>query len=219
MLLSCATSPAIARLRPGTEVGLNVSTLGYDEPSSDWDNGWRTSFTGGVVLEILQRGRFALVSGLRYVQQGTKVEYEYWTAPGAAAKIDMPSKTSILVPVRGEFRVRQDYLAVPVFAECRWSRLFVSLGPEIGILMSGRMDTESFVGYIRAPSTSRNIKDDLKPANLTLDAGVGFQFPMESHVGVVQARYAHGLTGVANKDAWVTDWKTRGVEVLTGVRW
>jgi len=65
-----ATSPAFARLRPGIEAGLNVSSLHYDENFLyiPWDKKWRTSFMGGGTLEIMQRGRFVLVSGLRYVQ-------------------------------------------------------------------------------------------------------------------------------------------------------
>ena len=54
---------------------------------------------------------------------------------------------------------------------------------------------------------------------LTMNLGAGFEFPMENHVGVVQMRYVHGLTNVAEEDAWFTGFKTQGVEVLTGVRW
>lgn len=212
-LIPLATaSPAVARLRLGVEAGANLSTLRYDDELSVWDNGWRTSFTGGAVFEILQPGRFALVTGLRFVRQGNEVSYEYLTGPSSDRVI-------------GEFRIFQDYLAVPVLMEFRplhSRRLFVSLGPEIGILVSARLDDERAVisGGTRSESTvSRNIKSDLTPANVTLDVGMGFEFPMENHVGVAQVRYVHGVIDVADKDAWITNWKTQGVEVLTGIRW
>jgi outer membrane protein with beta-barrel domain len=213
LLLPGATSPAFARLRPGIEAGLDVSSLHYDEnfPFVPWDKEWRTSFTGGATLEIMQHGRFTLVSGLRYVQQGNRVKFDTGPDP--------------LFQLVGEFRIVQNYLAVPALVELRLlgsRRLFVSLGPEIGFLLSGRLIVEEteISGGRRDESTEyRNIRDDLDPTDVTLDAGTGFEFPMENHVGVVQIRYTHGLTGVAKKDQWFSDWKTRGVEVIAGVRW
>ena len=76
------------------------------------------------------------------------------------------------------------------------------------------------MGGIRVDhSAYDDIRRDLQSTNVTLDAGAGFEFPMENHVGIAQIRYTHGVTGVAKKDKWFSDWKTRGVEALTGVRW
>src|SRR6185503_10314229 len=93
-----------------------------------WDRGWRNSFTGGASLELPIRGRFALVTGLRYLQQGNHVYFD--TGPSG---------------VIGEFQVVQNYLSIPVLMEFRPlpSRRFTfSVGPEVAFLLSGRLIAE-----------------------------------------------------------------------------
>ena len=68
-------------------------------------------------------------------------------------------------------------------------------------------------------TNSEDIKDDLETTNISLDAAAGYEFPLEARTGTLGIRYSHGLTGVAKKDHWVSDWKTRGIEALVGMRW
>ena len=202
-------STAQAGVRPGVEVGLNLSSLSYVDDSSFlfsfWDRRWRTSLSGGTSLQLPLRGRFNLVMGMRYVQQGNRVRYD--TGPGAFRQV-------------GEFRVVQNYLSFPVLVSWRplpSKRVFLSLGPEVAFLLSGRLIVEESIPGDR--TEYRDIEDDLEPVNLSLDAGVGFEFPVEHHVAIVGLRYSHGLTGVADEDDWISNWKTRGVEGLLGMRW
>ncbi|MBI5711238.1 MAG: PorT family protein [Candidatus Eisenbacteria bacterium] len=210
LLLIVAPSLGRARIHAGVEAGLNLSSLRYDDQLPPWDPGWRTSFTGGACLEIPLRGRFALAAGLRYVQQGNRVKYD--TGPGSLRQV-------------GEFRVVQNYVSIPMLLKCRplpSRRIILSVGPEIGFLLSGRLIVEEtlITGGVPDERTEYdNIRDHLRKTNLTLDVGTGFEFPMENHVGVMSLRYTHGLTGTANKDAWFSDWKTRGIEWLVGMRW
>ena len=80
LLLLAAAPAAWARVRPGVELGVNVSSLSYDNdnqfPFTDWDRHWLTSFTGGMTLEVPLRARFALVTGLRYVQEGNRATFD-----------------------------------------------------------------------------------------------------------------------------------------------
>jgi hypothetical protein len=206
VLLSIATpSRAVSGMRAGVEIGLNYSSLHYDQldqvPEIYWDPGWRPSFTGGVTLQVPIRGSFDLVTGLRYVQQGNRVKF---SDP----------------PLLGEFRVYQDYLSVPAlltYYPMTRHRLFISLGPEIGLLISAHSVQE--FSKPTAFSKSFNDKDRLESTNVTMDASTGYEFPVEKHVWVVSLRYTHGLTGVAKKEAWNTGWETRGVELLAGMRW
>src|SRR5688572_29321755 len=98
LTITFATS-AHARVRPGVEAGVNISSLSYENdggaPFVYWDRGWGTSFTGGATLEVPIRERFALMTGLRYVQQGNRVKYD--TGPSGFQLV-------------GEFRVLQSYL-------------------------------------------------------------------------------------------------------------
>ena len=80
LLIISFPSSGQAGVRPGVEVGMNRSSLSYDHddgfPFAYWDRGWGTSFTGGASTEVPLRGRFSLVTGLRYVQQGDRVKFD-----------------------------------------------------------------------------------------------------------------------------------------------
>ena len=212
LLMAMGPTTGHAAVRPGVEVGVNVSSLSYDDDSYSlfdyWDRGWLTSFTGGASLEIPFQERLSLVTGLRYVRQGNRVKYD--TTPSGTALI-------------GEFRVIQDYISVPVLLAVRpfpTRRLVLSLGPEVAYLLSAQLMDDVTTSFIPAPVNEfRDIRDELETANLTLDAGAAYEFPMENHVGVVGVRYTHGLIGVANEDYWISNWKTRGIETLIGMRW
>ena len=209
LFLTTIAAPVHADVRPGVEAGMNFSSLSYDDddqiPFPYWNRGWRTSFTGGASFEIPFTERFGLVTGLRYVQQGNRVEYD--TGPSG-------------FQVLGEFRVVQNYLAIPVllgFRPLPSRRFQFTLGPELAFLLSARLIVEQ---TLPAEVTEyQDIGGRMESTNLSLNAGAAYEFPMENHVGLVMLRYTHGLTGVAKEVYWVSNWKTRGVEGLVGMRW
>lgn len=207
-LIGLTTSPASAAIRPGIEVGVNFSTLRYDLEGSPlldaWEQGWRSSFTAGATLEIPFGTRFSLLTGIRYVQQGNQVKFD----------VTDPS------PQVGEFEIISDYLSFPALLTWRpfdSRRFFISLGPEIGLLRSARSEIETSVPP--TPRQEQDIEDMLEGTNLWLDAMAGYEFPALGHVGVLSLRYTHGLTGAAQEDEWISDWKTQGIELLAGMRW
>lgn len=200
---------AMARVRIGAELGLNYSSLHYDDlsgfPMSIWDPGWRTSFTGGATLQMPIRGPFDLVTGVRYVQQGNRVKFD---------------DASMAPPLHGEFRVYQDYVSVPAlltYYPSARKRFFISLGPEVGFLVAAH----SVIEYSSPPLPDGSTDDrkDLSSTNVALDAATGYEFPAGNHVGTVSLRYTHGLTGVPKEGRFLTDWQTRGAEFLVGMRW
>jgi hypothetical protein len=206
LLILAVPSRALAGVRAGFEIGLNYSSLNYyhvdEAPAIYWDPGWRPSFTGGATLELPLRGKFDLVTGLRYVQQGNRVKFE---TP---------------FPAVGEFRLYHDYLSVPVLLKYHpiaGKQFFISLGPEIGFLLSAHSVIDFAIPDL--PSESTDDKDTIESTNVTVDASAGYEFPVAKHVGIVSVRYTRGLTGVAKKEKWLTDWDTRGVELLLGMRW
>jgi outer membrane protein with beta-barrel domain len=213
--LTTAT-PAVARIRLGAEAGVISSTFSYDETPWTWEQGaqalgrqYRWSFTGGGLAEITLGERFAVTAGLRYVQQGTEFRYDLG-APSSSVE-----KTSV-----GELRL--NYLSVPALIELH-SRarhgLFVSLGPDVAFLLSASAiyDEETTGGGVR--TNYQDIFGILEGTNVSIDAGVGYEFPLENHSGVVQVRYSHGLSGVAARDHWISDWYTRAIECVAGLRW
>lgn len=210
LALASFSAPARAGARFGLEVGANVSSLRYTDANGiisafGWDPGWRASFTGGASVEFPWRRTVSVMTGLRYVQQGDKVEF------GTSGPVSS---------LTGEFRISQNYLAVPLLLAFRpfpSPRCFLAAGPEGAVLLSGKASTEFSSGGL--PSDSHSITHNLKPANLSLDAEAGLEFPAEGHAGLVILRYTHGLIDTQEKNDWAIAWKTRGVEALVGMRW
>ena len=164
--------------------------------------GLEPSFTGGATLQVPIRGRFDLVTGLRYVQQGDQ------------KKIKVP----LSPPLSAEARIYQDYLSVPaLLTYYPAQRFFFSVGPEIGLLIAAH----DVVEYSDPPLPDQafNDKNALESTNTMVDAAAGYELPVANHVGTITLRYTRGLTGVAKNGEWATDWDTRGVELLLGMRW
>ncbi len=194
----------------GLVAGVNVSRFRYDDELPPWDPGWRASFTGGTEVVVPFGNRLSVLTGPRYVRHTNRVKYD--TGPGSLRQV-------------GEFHATQDYLSLPVLLALRplpSRRLFVSVGPEVGVLLAGRLIVDETL-TIGASSDRRhsneNIKNKLKCANLSLDVGLGFEFPVGGHVAVTNVRYLSGLVGVAKKSAWYSNWTTEGVESFVGFRW
>lgn len=201
-------TPARAGVQLGLEVGGNFSSLSYKTlavlpPDLHWDPEWRTSFTGGVSLEFPLRRRVSILTGLRYVQQGNRVQFST-TGP----------------TVTGDFLVVQNYVAVPVLLTLRplpSRRYFIAAGPEGALLINGKTlaDHSSSPGF----DSSSSITKALERTNWSVDSEAGVEFPAGHHVGTVALRYTQGLVDAERKQDWIVTWKTRGVEGLVGMRW
>ena len=197
-----AVSPAAGKPRFGVETGVNLSTLDYDQelPVPDWNNGWRPSFTAGGLVEFPFRERWSFVAGVRYLQQGNSVDF---------------TVSTLFPPV--EFQIVQSYVSFPLKLELRplpSPKVFLSVGPELGVLIGGRMPRtlSEFTFY-------DNIRTQLAPTNLLIDLGMGVRLPVENHEATLEVRYAHGVTEAAKDEDWFSNWKTRGIETLVGMRW
>ena len=195
----------------GVQAGANVSRLRYEEERPAWHTGWRASFTGGAEIVVPIKDRLSLLTGPRYVRQTHHVKYD-------TGNTTLPRQV-------GEFQITQDYVSLPVLLAIRplaSRRVFFCLGPEAGLLLAGRLigdDTQALGASTPTAHRDEDIKDKLKSANLTIDAGLGIEFPVSAHVAVTSVRYTHGVVGVAKKGDWISDWKTQGVEGLLGFRW
>jgi hypothetical protein len=210
LVLAVSAAPVRAGVRLGFEVGGNLTSLSYEHLddisfiTSHWDPGSRVCLTGGASVEVRLRGTSSLVTGLRYVEYGNRV------------KFDFPPP----FPSTGEFRIAQHYLAVPVLFQLRpfpSKRLSVAAGPEAAVLLNGKMFVDN--STVGLTNTSGSITHQLKSANLSFDAEAGLEFPVGKHSGLVTLRYTHGLVDVQKKEDWGVAWKTQGTAALIGVRW
>ena len=210
VMLALSGSPASAGVRLGVELGGNLTSLRYEHLdaisfiTSYWDPGSRACFTGGASMQVRLRGTSSLVTGLRYVQYGNRVKFNF-PPPFAIA---------------GEFRIAQHNLAVPLLLELRpfpSKRLLLAAGTEAAVLLNGKM----YIDYTSSgsPSTSGSITHQLNRADLSLDAEAGLEFPAGTHTGLVTLRYTRGLVDVQKKEDWGVAWQTRGTAALIGVRW
>ena len=210
MMVPAGPRMAEARARPAVEWGVHYSTLDYDRELPVWRNGWRPSLTAGAYVEIPLGRRWALSPGLRYVQKGNRVRYDA-----------RPSFDQV-----GEFRVVQNYLAVPWLLQVgpfTSRRIMLSLGPEVAFLLSAHLIVEEEVGGTPR-SEYDDIHDVMEAIDFSLEAGVEYPFPLENHEGFVRLRYSHGLAGVAQTtqlgfSPWSSNWSTRGIQWGLGLRW
>lgn len=202
-LMSCA--PAFAAVRYGFDIGVNVSSFHYERDSGFPMSLWRERHekvvpTIGGVLEIPVGERLAIATGLRYVQHGLRVDVDDVFTTG--------------------FEHTLHYLSAPLLLSVRplpSKRIFLAAGPEVALLIAAEGEVLSLGAGPGGSSVS--IKDDMDPTNFSLDGEVGVEFPMGPQAGRLAARYSHGVVGVAKKSHWFSDWSTRGMEVLFGVRW
>lgn len=198
-----AAAPAGARVRPVVEAGLHFSTLDFDHDLADvldptWDSGWRPSFTGGAYAEFPLGSRFRLSPGLRYVQKGNRIRL------GSGGEY--------------ESRLVLHYLAIPVLLQLRpfaSPRVAFSLGPEVAYLLSAAAVDISGTTQVRHDDI-RDLMDDF---DFAIEAGAEYAFPLEDHEGFVRLRYSEGLVGVADASHWISDYSTRGIQTVLGLRW
>jgi hypothetical protein len=223
-----------ARMRVGLGGGLNQSRVswagqGLSAPS------YRSAWSAGVTLDLPLTQKFSLATGLRYVEYGSLVEF----GPIPVTTAYQPNGTSEVF----HFGLYQGwrYLAIPVQLRVRplpARDVFLGFGPEVGYLLAvwghrGGMESdgsraldqvEAAVAWPAATIFEKVGTMDFSTDvhnysrwNLALGGSVGCEFPFDSHVGVVEVRYAHGLVNVAKTD-WVKR-STRGFELLIGARW
>lgn len=227
------------RVRVGCEAGLNqakvswASDLGLAEPDRGPD--FRPAWCAGVTLDLSLAPRLSLATGLGYIEYGSRVEYD----PLPAGSADRPAGAGGSLG----FGLQQtwSYLAIPVHVRVRpfpARGVFLGLGPEVGYLLAVRGRYDPAIGA--DPSSHQQVQavvtrpgaqiyeevgsafdlpglDDYSRWNLALCGGVGCEFPVGGHLGVVEARYTHGLVDIDERD-WV-ERTTRGVEFLVGARW
>ena len=206
LLLAACTASARPSFHPGLEAGWQSSTLDYDEPMDIWDPGWANTFTGGATLDVPIARGIGLASGARYVCYSNHVTF------------------TGLLDLEGQFRLRANYLAVPVLVRFAPHPVGprLGLGTEVAFLTSARIAGEEHLplpGPFGSLTSYDDIRRDLQPVDVSLCATLGWAVPFDRHAAIAQLRFTRGLTGAAKDEDWVTNWKTVGVDGTLGVQW
>lgn len=225
VILSCSlVTGAQARVRLGLEAGLNQAkaTWAIDPDILDLDTDYRPAWSAGVALDVPLASQLSIGSGLRYIEYGDRMEVGIVSVGGGA---------------HFERHWAWRYLALPVHLRFRPAAargFFVGAGPEVGYLLTvwHQEDVTNrgapFAVNRPAAGPAANIFEDVgtffsdprgayRPWNLALSGGVGYEFPLAGHTGIVEARYAHGLLDIARSDQLKR--QTRGFEALLGFLW
>jgi hypothetical protein len=219
VLTGASAGFASARVRVGFEAGLNEAKATVSPGSFGLDPGYRSAWSGGVMLDVPVVSRLSLGTGARYLGYDEKTTVSFVSKSGGATFWR---------------HLRLGYVSVPVHLRVHAVRgFFLSVGPEIGYLVStwhedGGTVAAPFAASRRAAQPTGTILEDVgtffsdpkglyRPWNVSLSGGFGYEFPLRGHAGVLQARYARGLTDIDRSDQLSR--QTRGYEALLGVLW
>ena len=178
------------RLRVGLRVGNPWSWVSYDDPRGHQDTGSDSRiFSGGIVLELPLRGSstLAAVSGVTdVVKSGGSHD--------GAVMYDTPDGTLTLDWVTY-------YFSVPLMLKYSFMpgqlSPYVAGGAEIGIPVKAELASDPYPPSGEpGPCSLRDITDDMRVVEFSLAAAGGFEFPIGSSAGFVEATYVHGLNDV-----------------------
>ncbi len=181
----------IAEIEVGA--GPNFGYLAYDDPLEIWDTGWAFGFTGEIGFEIPISDRLALIPSARFVSLSNKVEF------------DDPD-------IKGEYDINHKMISVPLLFryDLKENMLFVETGPEISFFISSELNADYEELGIPRKETD-DISDRVNNYNVGGCIKIGFKASRWNIPIAVTAAYHHGITGVAEEDKWLSDWKTREI--------
>jgi hypothetical protein len=166
------------QIRFGVKAGVNLATLEIDDdsPSNDVETNNKTSFHGGVFVNIPLAGMFRFQPELLFSGQGSKIQASNSPLPGTRN-------------TEWDFR----YISVPMMFQYQTTGGFlVEAGPHVNFLINARDEED------------RDLKDllDMK----TLDYGIGAGIGYLSRIGLgVGARYNLGFANIYDADAGSND--------------
>jgi hypothetical protein len=174
----------------GVKVGWPETWVSYDGPwepqTTDTDT---RILSGGIVVELPLRDSvaFDIVSGITYVVK-SGAPYD------GAVKHDAPDGLHTLDWVTY-------YFTVPLMLKYSFmsGRLnpYVAFGGEIGIPVKAELSSDIYVeGVAQGLGGPEDITDEMRVVELSLAIAGGFEFPIGSRSGFVEASCVHGLNDV-----------------------
>ncbi|MGO3183747.1 MAG: porin family protein [Aequorivita sp.] len=163
-------------LRLGAKAGVNFASIGGD--GADELDGL-TSFHIGALAEIPINEKFSVQPELLYSSQGAKAEF---------------SETYMGQTISFKYKRKLDYINVPIMAKYYVIEgLSIEAGPQFGILVSAKGESETEGGVVGPHSENVDIKD----SHNTLDIGFGLGATYRLNNGIFfSARYVLGITNM-----------------------
>lgn len=171
------TTPMAVKTRFGIRGGVNLATLEIDDQSSpNMNTNMKTSFHGGLFVNVPFSTNLRFQPEVEYTAQGTKSD----------------ARSSTDANLAGIDEYDFHYIAVPLMVQyVSTGGFLVELGPQFSYLSSANADRET--------GGEVNLKemDYVKKTDFAGAAGIGYI----SRIGLgVNARYVHGFSNVWNND-------------------
>lgn len=171
------TTPMAKKVMFGVDAGVNLATFDAKDFTTAPNTNMKTSFHGGVFVDIPLGGNLHLEPSIVYSAQGSKYSVRN-TAPSTGTtsfEEDLhyiyvaPAKLKLMIPTGG---------------------LFVETGPQLGYLVKADVENST-------TNQVTDIKDNRKKLDFLWSAGVGYMTP----VGLaIHGRYNYGLSNVLNAE-------------------
>ena len=172
----------------GVRAGFNVTTIDQETDFQDAEEPWRPGFNIGIASQFRTGEMFSIAPELLYTQRGYLVEYN----------------------TGGERNVRYDYLSLPVMFRLAFGDIlkgYVNVGPTFGYLLSGNFRQEGDILGVNFEIDEDINFDSDGVEDWDLDAnrfeaggaiGGGIQLDTEGGSFLIDLRYVHGFTNVAD---------------------
>lgn len=205
MLLSVSSS-ALAGDKPfrfGARVGVNLAST--TEDVENLDRKIRTGFGTGLFFDYFFMPVLLLQVNALYNQKGVKFEGGE-SGQGFSYTFKSTEKLAYLsIPVLVRYALTRGKGIVP----------YLIAGPELGILLSAKIKSETSGDFVEEGESEQDIKDDLKSTEFTLNFGGGVEIPLQAIIIIVDLRYTLGLTKIHKDDN--IDAKNNVISVNVGV--
>ncbi len=157
---------AVAQLQLGAKAGLNLANFSVSPAQPNTSFKLKPDFNAGILVYVPLFKNFGLQPEIMYSGQGSKINI---------------SNT--------DYRYNLNYLNVPVFFKYKDpSGFFAELGPQLGVLLSGK---------VKVNGQSQDIKSSHKSTDFSAALGVGYLSSI--NLGF-DARYNLGLTNTSSSD-------------------
>ena len=195
LLSSTTTLLAQSTVNFGIEGGVNFGNASTEPNSVSFSS--RTGIMVGALLEVGFSDVFYFQPEVRYTQKGA--EFSVSSSSGS-----------------GTITWKFDYIEIPLLMEAKFGQSefkpLIFAGPNIGFNLSANVEGSGTGG-----SASADIKDQLESIDFAMDFGAGGEYTINPTTALVASiRYSLGLSDIDMDPS--STWKTRGVQLVAGVK-
>jgi hypothetical protein len=207
-----ATTEKINKIRFFGEVSGACVWHNYDQQLAFGEVSPRFGYglSGGVTVNLKKPFRFSV--GLRFTQTGNRVNVKdnFWSYDFDT--ITWEPVDSQYIVYHGFFSLTQYYLSIPISVDVfiKNTPIYFFSGVETGFLILASSYSEFFYNSDKYTESVKNLNNDFRPVNLSLNHGIGYQFKLLKKISSeVQIVFSWGLFPIDKPEIWGVNFSTR----------